>query len=121
VPDAWIPPVHTGSMGYDGDRWRSDMENGHGQKVKWYQWLPVLLLLASPVLAQPPEPKPHFDTMKEWQLHFSLGIVVLFEEEDGLVWYSYPILAQYPVNGCEEYSYHDKEVYLFSTNMRYVI
>jgi hypothetical protein len=80
-----------------------------------------ILLSSPPVQAEsvPQKPEvPLFDKMVEWELHFSLGIVVLFQDGNR---YAYPILAQYPVSECKEVQLVGDEVYLMVGNLRYVI
>ena len=80
-----------------------------------------ILLSSPPVQAEsvPQKPEvPPFTEMVEWELHFSLGIVVTFQ--DGMM-YSYPILAQYPIPECKEVQRVRDEVYLMSGNTRYII
>lgn len=84
--------------------------------------LVVWVLLSSPPVQAEPVHKmlgePLFSEMVEWELHFSLGIVVTFQ--DGMM-YSYPILSQRPVKECTEVQIVRDEVYLMSGNTRYII
>ena len=80
-----------------------------------------VLLSSPPVQSEPIQPilgEPLFSEMVEWELHFSLGIVVTFQ--DGAM-YSFPILAQYPIPECKEVQRVRDEVYLMSGNTRYII
>ena len=88
-------------------------------------WIGVLLgvwlLLSSPLVNAETTQKPLREPVIQiinWDLHWSLGIVV--EVEDGTS-YSFPILAQYPVEECKEVRQVGKEFYLMSDGIRYVI
>lgn len=88
-------------------------------------WIGVLLgvwlLLSSPLVnaetTQKPLREPPIQIIN-WNLHWSLGIVV--QVEDG-TYYSFPILAQYPVKECKEVRKVGKEFYLMSDGIRYVV
>jgi len=92
--------------------------------VRLWGVLLLMLVCTTSVFAQSPitpEQKPHFKDMREWKLHFSLGIVAEFRENNQIVLYSFPILAEMPVNDCKKYSYHGNEVYLMSKDRRYIV
>ena len=86
----------------------------------------VLCLLFSPppafgqTLRTVPE-EPNFNELKEWVLHFSLGIVASFYDKDGIIYFSYPILAERPVKECLPYTQVGDEIHLVGNGRLYII
>jgi len=83
--------------------------------------LGVWLLLSSPLANAETTKKPleePYIHITNWELHWSLGIVVQTDTDS---YYSFPILAQYPVKECQNIRKVGNEVYLMSEGIRYVI
>ena len=86
----------------------------------------VLCLLTSPpptsgqTLRTVPE-EPNFSQVKEWVLHFALGIVASFQSKDGMIYFSFPILAERPVKECLPYSKVGDEIHLVEHGRLYII
>ena len=86
----------------------------------------VLCLLKSPscfghTLTTAVPEKPSFNQLKEWKLNFSLGIVAVFETDEGMVYFAYPILAEKTVKECSPYREVGDEIHLVDNGRLYVI
>ena len=85
----------------------------------------VLCLLYSPpptigqTLRAVPE-EPRLENLKEWYLHFALGIVAAFRMKDGIVYFQYPILASMSAKECMP-SRVGKEMHLVENGRRYIV
>ena len=86
----------------------------------------VLCLLTSPpptsgqTLQAVPE-EPLISDFGQWELHFSLGIVVAKATKDGVIYFAYPILDQRPDMDCKPVSRQGDEIYLREAGVRFVI
>ena len=85
----------------------------------------VLCLLHSPpptigqTLQAVPE-EPRLENLKEWYLHFALGIVAAFYMKDGIVYFQYPIIASMSAKECMP-SRVGKEMHLVENGRRYIV
>ena len=85
----------------------------------------VLCLLHSPpptigqTLRAVPE-EPRLENLKEWYLHFALGIVAAFYMKDGIVYFQYPILDSKPAKECMPLRVGD-EMHLVEGGWRYIV
>jgi len=85
----------------------------------------VLCLLYSPppthgqTLQAVPE-EPRLDQLKDWYLHFALGIVAAFHMKDGIVYFQYPIISSGPAKECMPLRV-GKELHLVENGRRYIV
>lgn len=86
----------------------------------------VLCLLTSPpptsgqTLQAVPE-KPPISAFSNWELHFSLGIVVMQFTKKGVIYFSYPILDQRTDKECKPVSLVGQEIHIREEGIRFVV
>jgi len=95
--------------------------------VKYITGLLLVLCLLKPpscfgqtlTTAVPEEPS--FNQLKEWVLHFALGIVAIFRTDKGLVYFAYPILSERTASECVPYRKVGDEIHLIENGRLYVV
>ena len=70
-------------------------------KYWWTSWLVILILAITPSIAftEPPV-RPPPDTAISWDVHRSLGIVMVFKTDHGLLYFAHPVLITQLVPEC---------------------
>jgi len=93
-------------------------------------WLIRVLLVSCLLISPPPSSgqtlkavleEPNFNQVKEWVLHFALGIVASFYTKEGMIYFSYPILDERPVKMCIPYARVGDEMHLVDNGRLYVV
>ncbi len=85
----------------------------------WTSWLIILILaiLPSIALSEPPA-RPPPDTAISWDVHRSLGIVMVFKTDRGLLYFAHPVLVSQLVSGCRGVTWNEQgdTITLLETN-----
>ena len=67
----------------------------------WTSWLVIIILaiLPSIALSEPPA-RPPPDTAIGWDVHSSLGVVMVFQTDHGLLYFAHPVLITQLASEC---------------------
>ena len=81
------------------------LDPGHDReelmKHWWTSWLVIFILAITPSIAftEPPV-RPPPDTAISWDVHRSLGIVMVFQTDHGLLYFAHPVMITELVSEC---------------------
>ena len=69
-------------------------------KLWWASWLFIILAILPSIAFSDPPDRPPPDTALSWDVHRSLGIVMVFKTDQGLLYFAYPVMATQLVSEC---------------------
>ena len=90
------------------------LDPGHDReklmKHWWTSWLIIFILaiLPSIALSEPPA-RPPPDTAISWDVHRSLGVVMVFKTDHGLLYFAHPVLITELVSECRGITWGTEE------------
>jgi len=68
---------------------------------RWTSWLVIYILAIIPSIAFSDVPvRPPPDTAISWDVHHSLGVVMVFQTDQGLLYFAHPVLVTQLVSEC---------------------